>query len=250
VYIWDSVSGEEVARIELFGHRSEGLSFSPDGSKIAFTVVKTGVVICDAGTGKRLKTLEVPGSSSRSVAFSPDGTRVASGSYWGRSHTVWVWDVETGEVVHQLKRHTHEVLSVAFSRDPEGSRLFSGGKDGTLRVWDSESGEDLLAIATGSPVWGIAVSPRGNTVATAGADGNIRLWETERPSATLLHKRRVVAAARKLVDERIAQFSSPAEVNESLFTDDTINAVVKKVALEILQARRGVKGDPDTSQDL
>ena len=59
-------------------------------------------------------------------------------------------------------------------------------------------------------------------------------WETSgsgkrndrhRPSGK---KRRIVTAARQLVDERFAQFSSPEEVNESLFSDDSIDADSKE----------------------
>ena len=204
--------------------------------------------ICDAGTGALLKTLKKGGGAGfRTVTFSPDGTKIATG---GDDHSVRIWDVESGELLHRLERHSLEVLAVAFSQDPQGSRLFTGGRDETLRVWDSESGEELLVIPTGSEIWGIAVSPDGNkVVGTFGGDGNIRLWETERPTPAIQKKRRIVAAARQLVDERIARFSSPEEANESLFSDDLIDPVVRRVALEILQARRGVMAGPETNQE-
>jgi WD40 repeat protein len=162
---------------------------------------------------------------------------------------VRIWDVESGELLHRLERHTLEVLAVSFSQDPQGSRLFTGGRDETLRVWDSESGEELLVIPTGTDIWGIAVGADGKKVATSGGDGIIRLWESERPTPTIRKRRRIVAAARQLVDERVARFSSPAEVNDSLFSDDSINAAVRQVALEILHARRGVRADSDASND-
>ncbi len=247
ILVWDSKTGEELIRIE---HGAEaGLAFSPDGSKIAFSVTRNfdHLGICDAETGALLKTLKKGGGAGfRTVTFSPDGSRIATG---GDDHIARIWDVESGELLHQLKRHTLEILGVAFSRDPQGSRLFTGGRDETLRVWDTESGDELLVIPTGSEIWGIAVSADDKMVATSGGDRNIRLWETERPTPTIQKKRRVVAAARRLVDERIAQFSSPEEVNESLFSDNSINAVQKKVALEILQARRGVRADPETNKD-
>ena len=152
-------------------------------------------------------------------------------------------------LLHRLERHTLEVLTVAFSLDPKGSRLFTGGRDETLRVWDSESGEELLMIPTGTEIFGIAVSGDGKKVATSGGDGNIRLWETERPTLAIQKKRRIVAAARQLVDGRIARFSSPEEANESLFSDDSIDPVLRRVALEILQARRGVTAEPETGQE-
>ena len=125
ILVWDAKTGEELVRIE---HGAEaGLAYSPDGSKIAFSVNRNydHLGICDAETGALLKTLKKGGGAGfRTVTFSPDGTKLATG---GDDHSARVWDVESGELLHELKGHTLEVLAVAFSRDPQGSRLFTGG---------------------------------------------------------------------------------------------------------------------------
>ena len=43
---------------------------------------------------------------------SPDGAQVASGSY---DRTVIIWDAATGDKVSELKGHSREVVSVAWS---------------------------------------------------------------------------------------------------------------------------------------
>ena len=54
------------------------------------------------------------GSRVNSVAFSQDGSRVVSGS---SDKTVRIWNVTTGKVEAELRGHTNQVMSVAFSQD-------------------------------------------------------------------------------------------------------------------------------------
>jgi len=90
-----------------------------------------------------------------SVAFSPDGATIVSGSY---DKTIKVWDAGTlarlmphpcspklsaptlATASLELKAgkqsaHSNCVLSVAFS--PDGSTIFSGSVDKTIKIWDA-----------------------------------------------------------------------------------------------------------------
>jgi len=160
---------------------------------------------------------------------------------------VRIWDTATGELIHLLPGHTHIVYAVAFSRDPAGSRLFSGGADGALHVWDPVAGKMILEIPTGSAIWGIAVSCD-ETVATAGHDGKIRIWETKQPNSMLRWKRRLVVEARKLVEAR-TQSNSLEQANESLFSDETIKPELKELALDILRARQEMTAEPPVTSE-
>ena len=73
--------------------------------------------------------------------------------------------------------HTDSVASVAWS--PNGARLATASWDGTARIWDTTTGEQLLHL-TGhtSPVESVAWSPNGARLATASWDGTARIWDT------------------------------------------------------------------------
>src|SRR5262249_3469599 len=62
---------------------------------------------------------------------------------------------------------------------PDGSRLISGGRDQTARVWDTETGKELCSLeGHKSAVSFVAFAANGRRVITGG-DKTVRLWETE-----------------------------------------------------------------------
>ena len=94
---------------------------------------------------------------------SPAGDRVATPkapTATGRRDTVEMWDPATGRRVAALEGNTGSVQDIAFS--PDGSRLATGGVDGTVTIWDAASGEQLLVLR-GHYTW----SPRLRSVPTA-----------------------------------------------------------------------------------
>jgi WD40 repeat protein len=67
---------------------------------------------------------------------------------------------------------------VAFSTD--GAQLASGGADGTIRLWDVETGKELRRMAGHTAgVENVIFSPDGKLIASAGDDGLARLWDAD-----------------------------------------------------------------------
>ena len=144
------------------------------------------------------------------LAFSPTGEYLVSG---GWADEVYVWDAAHWEKQHKLIAHIGWVVDIAFH--PDGKRFVTSARDldGTTRLWNVETGEqvaplplpDVLEDTTlyrgeseeiervtngGNLQWkrhqhirSIVFSPCGTLIAGGlGSDGltnEIRLWDTE-----------------------------------------------------------------------
>jgi WD40 repeat protein len=123
------------------------------------------------------------------VAFSPDGRMLASSSL---DDTIIVWDMESAGTAAEagappaiapvgppLEGHVDAVTSIAFS--PDGSLLASAGMDGSVLLWDMETGQPRDPPLQGHAfaVHSVAFSPDGKLLASAGKDTTIILWDVK-----------------------------------------------------------------------
>uniref|UniRef100_A0A8B9L248 Dynein assembly factor with WDR repeat domains 1 n=1 Tax=Astyanax mexicanus TaxID=7994 RepID=A0A8B9L248_ASTMX len=110
-----------------------------------------------------------------SLSFNTVGSRLVTGSF---DHTVSVWDVPSGRLVHNLKGHRGEISSVNFNWD--SSLIVTASMDKTCKVWDAEGGR-CLATLTGhnDEVLDVCFNFKGQLIATASADGTSRVYDAQ-----------------------------------------------------------------------
>jgi WD40 repeat protein len=77
-----------------------------------------------------------------------------------------------------LSGHTKEIWSIAYS--PDGSRVVTGSGDKTAKVWDADSGKELMTL-TGhrDTIYSVAYSPDGRKIITGSVDETARIWDAE-----------------------------------------------------------------------
>ena len=59
-----------------------------------------------------------------------------------------LWNVDTGECLHVLRGHLHQIYSVAF----DGKYIASGGLDTTVRVWNPFDGLVISPVFSEHPL--------------------------------------------------------------------------------------------------
>jgi WD40 repeat protein len=89
--------------------------------------------------------------------------------------------VQAFPIEHNLA-HADEVLSVAFSPDDDEALLATGSRDGTAKVWDVASGQELMTLRGHTDqVNSVAFSPDDDEalLATGSRDGTVKVWDTD-----------------------------------------------------------------------
>ncbi|KAG9088911.1 hypothetical protein FS749_001766, partial [Ceratobasidium sp. UAMH 11750] len=110
-----------------------------------------------------------------------------------------------------------EVNSVAIS--PDSRRIASGSDDGTVRIWDAETGDTVLKPLKGHTraVNSVAFSPNSRWIASGSDDMTIRIWDAEtgetRFDPLRGHSNRVLSVAFSPDSRRIASGSADKTVH-------------------------------------
>jgi WD40 repeat protein/serine/threonine protein kinase len=179
VALWDPATGIQLAAFRAHHGTITGLSFSPDGRRLAtasydYASGKGEVKLWDALRRKEVLTLP----AQVAVTFSPDGHWIAApatGSVVAATDLL-VWDATPGPEV--LTLHGHGGSNWAVAPSPDGRTIATGHADATVRLWNWETGQSTRTLRGHSAsVLRAAYSPDGLRVATASADKTIRLWD-------------------------------------------------------------------------
>ncbi|WP_166481845.1 WD40 repeat domain-containing protein [Scytonema sp. UIC 10036] len=86
---------------------------------------------------------------------------------------------KNSQLIRTFVGHTAPVRAVAIAGD--GLTLASGGDDGTVKLWNFQTGQLLSSLSSHSTgVKSIAISPDGQTLVSGGMDGTVKLWDLKK----------------------------------------------------------------------
>jgi hypothetical protein len=221
VQIWDAGSGELLASRRLTSDVLRGVSWSPDGKRVALGGSDTELYVLAADGGATIVQQGAHTDWVLASVFSHDGAFVASGS---RDRTLRLIDTSTGRFVDQITSVSPNIPSdqwYALARHPHRDQVLAGGRDGVLRTYlmhrlvDRKIGDDNQLVRryppVGGPITSVAFSPDGRTAAAASVHdhrGTLQLvqipdaWEP--PDA-------IRAIQAKVVDQRSASEAAELE---------------------------------------
>lgn len=213
-----------------------GAAFSPDGRQIAVTRMMR-VEVLDAASGESLRT-GPHAPSQGGVAYSPDGLLLACAS---PARGALLLDAQQLTPTRTLFGRGDVVTRLQFT--PDGRRLL-GQSDGTLLMWDTQTGE-LVYAPTIDDLAACDISPDGTRL-LVGAGRLVTIWETER--ATRFDPQwQVHAALRRraqtLVDRLLDELVLPDDVQQRLRDDSSLSDDVRDRALRLADLR-----GPDPTQ--
>ncbi len=187
VFVIDPESGRAERVIDL--PHSCLWTVRPTADERRLLLAGVGMVeVWDVKTATRL-TSYTAGGYIWVAALSPDESVVAAGggieNDFEGPGVIHLWDAATATERLTLTGHTKPVRSISFS--PDGRNLYSAGFDGTVRVWDTVTGECLRVIeahagyvervvpVSGGRLLTVAAPPK----AWSGVQPMLKLWAAD-----------------------------------------------------------------------
>jgi WD40 repeat protein/mono/diheme cytochrome c family protein len=162
-----------------------GISWSPDGSKLAFGGADKTVRVIAVADGKELMKFENHSDWVFNTTWTTNGERLLSGS---RDKAMKMIDAKSGQFIDDINKLIEGVL--CFARHPTADIVAYGGDQGVSRIYKISDNQGRTAGNNDSnlqkefermpgPVQAIAYAPGGKMICVGSVGGEARIFNTE-----------------------------------------------------------------------
>jgi WD40 repeat protein len=142
VCVWETATWREILSHNYPMTVNNDVAWRHQGEQLAFIGFDT-LHVWDAATRQPPSKLGNGDHASGTLAWSPDDRRLAFASI-DRENGIDICDASSGRLLHRFANLPEMIRKVCWS--PDGRRLFSASQDGTVKVWDTEAGQELLTL--------------------------------------------------------------------------------------------------------
>ncbi|KAH6696910.1 WD repeat-containing protein pop3 [Plectosphaerella plurivora] len=142
------------------------------------------VILCTAGydhtirfwealSGICSRTIQHPDSQVNRLCISPDKRYLAAAGH----HTVKLFDIKSTNPNPLLtfEGHTGNITGVAFHC--EGKWMVTSSEDGTVKIWETRSGQVQRSYNHGCPANDVVIHPNQGEIISCDRMGSVRVWD-------------------------------------------------------------------------
>jgi len=174
VRIWNIETGKLIAESEKLHTIIWDVAFTPDGNLIAVALDNATIQLRSVEDLSIVERFEQSGAVN-SLSISPDGKRLAAGvaDADGDGGVVYIWDINSHELLVEFWAHPYSVPSIDFS--PDGSLLATGAVDRSVKVWNSQMGSLIQTLPQDGQGTTVKFSPDGSLLASGMCSESVNL---------------------------------------------------------------------------
>ena len=206
--IWDARTGQPIRAALIHPQPVRWACFSPDSSRILTADESDYARLWDAQTGTVLAAADhyvLPVEPAAVPRFSSFGDQVIT----FRRHQAFLR--HAGSEMSELARLQHDSFVLSATYSPDGQRIATASAEGTARIWDPGTGEEITSPLRHDSAVGTAhFGPDGQQIVTGSRDKSARLWGARSGQALtepMRHESNVLMAALGAGGHRVLSIS-------------------------------------------
>src|SRR5262249_51717990 len=142
LHLYDLRTGQELLTLPRPSTSITQVLWSPDARRFVTLEDRRYARLWATDTGRLQGELEHQPSVT-CITFNDDGRFLAMGGVRGKMS---VWDLTTNRKTMSVTGHSSNLYGLALS--PDGRRLASAASDCTVKLWDTQTGDEVLTLRT------------------------------------------------------------------------------------------------------